>query len=593
MSSSSTLYNPTYHGNVNLQLNGNSNNNINSNGKNPSNSLGQSNQVIVNHVQSQQQHRNSPNSINNFIYNNSKSSQSHSPTVSLISSSSSSPTSSSSSPTQMSFGNNSNNQNGNIIITKHNSSPSHQQQGNMGFSSNGNNISAAKKSAALQSIAASIARSQQLANINQQQNSALANKILALTLENNGVSSSLVKSNTNIYYNSKVDTAASKAIHYCSQCSNSDCKAIHKSLTKPLNQNSQKNQHQQQPQQQTVNLSQSTALPSPSIAQPLSNFTNGNGSNTPTSSQQQQLARLFLTSKLEQLDKQSKLNNITPRNLLTNQKPTTNGDINNTNGTNQGTDNNSQSNQAANKMNFIFERRYPLVQLNSNFFNISAANPLGGSGSTESLINFINNAGQGSLLSPMTTSALLNNSQASNNGSNFHNHSSNRNILQYRGGHTNSHSGNLFSDEDNNATSSISSPSVSPKGTTMSFPLPISPTSSTDPIKSPPKSSNFSISVNNNNNSKPASQQLPVNANNISPPSNSSSPSSISSSSSVSLPSANKQQLMDEAGSDLVDSFPGLNRLDNLRYKNIMFLDQVSCKSTEPKSPVFVPLFST
>ena len=35
---------------------------------------------------------------------------------------------------------------------------------------------------------------------------------------------------------------------------------------------------------------------------------------------------------------------------------------------------------------------------------------------------------------------------------------------------------------------------------------------------------------------------------------------------------------MDEAAPDLVDAFPGLGRLDSLRYKNIMFLDQVSAK---------------
>lgn len=536
MSSSSTLYNTNHHNH--------------SNGINHQSNNGTTSHIInVSHSNSgmqQQQHRNSPlannNTNNSFIYT-SQSSLAPSPTISLISSSSSSPTSSSSSPTQLTYNSSGNKSNSSNII----------------FGNNSSNISAAKKTAALQSIAASIARSQQLSamnnntNNNQQmygqpnthQNSNLANKILALTLENNGVASSIVKSNTNIYYNSKVDTAASKAIHYCTQCSNSDCKAIHKSLTKPLNHN---NHHGNG----NVNLSQSQSLPTPLMSQPLSNVKNGSPvSNTPTSSQQQQLARKFLTSKLEQLDKQTKLANQSPMLPKTPIDQT------------KHIDTQSQQSNQFNKLlganvNFIFERRYPLVQLNSNFFNISASNPNGGS--TESLINFINNAGQSSLLSPMTTSALL-------SGSNLNNHSSSRNILQYRGG--NHGSQNLFSDDDNNLTSSISSPSVSPKGTS-SFPLPISPPSSHfDPIKSPPKSTSFSINVNNNSQSQ----------NNISPPSNTSSPSSISSSSLTSLPNASNnllQKQTDEVNNiEMTDSFPSLNRLDNLRYKNIMFLDQV------------------
>jgi hypothetical protein len=46
------------------------------------------------------------------------------------------------------------------------------------------------------------------------------------------VPSTVVKTNTNIYYNLKVDNFASKAVHYCLKCNNYNCKAIHKSLCK-------------------------------------------------------------------------------------------------------------------------------------------------------------------------------------------------------------------------------------------------------------------------------------------------------------------------------------------------------------------------
>jgi len=447
--------------------------------------------------QQQQQHRNSPNpnnAQNSFIFS-AQSNLAPSPTISLISSSSSSPTSSSSSPTQLSF-------------SSANNKPQQSSHSNNIFNGiqNSSSISAAKKTAALQSIAASIARSQQL-QPNTTPDSQLASKLLALTLQNNGVAASLVKSNTSIYYNSKVDTASSKAIHYCTHCSNSDCKAIHKSLAKPLLNN--------------VTVSQSAPLPSPLMAQSLSQPAT-------SSSQQQQLARMFLTSKLEQLDKQSKLQASLPKTPI---DSTTRGDL-------ASRDNQFNKLLGAN-VNFIFERRYPLVQLNSNFFNISASDPSGGS--TESLINFINSAGQSSLLSPATTSALL-------NGAHFHNHSSNRNVLQYRGGTNHTQSQNLFAPDDDHST--------------MSFPLPISPpTQHTETVRSPPKSTSFSVNFNGG-------------VGNGSPPSSSSSPSSVSSSSSAN--STGKQlQANEEAVTELNEAFPGLNRLDNLRYKNIMFLDQV------------------
>ncbi|CAF1015474.1 unnamed protein product [Brachionus calyciflorus] len=117
-----------------------------------------------------------------------------SPTISLLSSSSS-PSSSSSSPIQ--------------FIT------SNKMDSNM------------NKKSALSNISAAISKHQ---NLKQIPNS----KLINLIMDNNGVACSIVKSNTNIYYNLKVDAATSKAIHYCDKCTNPDCKAIHKNLTKPV-----------------------------------------------------------------------------------------------------------------------------------------------------------------------------------------------------------------------------------------------------------------------------------------------------------------------------------------------------------------------
>ena len=562
MSSSSTLFSSSYHvTNNNNNSNNNNNNKISSGTNTTSNSFNQLNgQPHLTMIKNNSGVASTAN--NSFIY-----SSAPSPTISLISSSSSSPTSSSSSPIQMAT----------------NSSSSFSNKSVM-FGNNSSNISAAKKTAALQNIAASIARSQQLslASINSSTNGAasnqnLANKILALTLENNGVACSVVKSNTNIYYNSKVDTAASKAIHYCTHCTNSDCKAIHKSLTKPLNAASSA-----LATTSSVNVSQSTPLPTPSMATPLFNNQNNQNtnatSNTPTSSQQQQLARLFLTSKLEQLDKQANLQRQHHQSI----KQHIGEHFNSSQQQHQQQQQQQHQNTQFNKLlganvNFIFERRYPLVQLNSNLFNISSSNPTGAAETqaSQSLINFINNAGPNSLrsLSPLSNSALtsaLSSLTGNNNSSSFHNHSSNRNIMQYRGGTNHTQSQNLFSSDDNE-TSSMSSPSVSPKGAATSFPVPISPSNTTvDALSmSPPKSTTFSINFN----------RLP---NAASPTSNSSSP--TSSSSSPSLNSSNNTttssslvQPKQPTPQPLLDDVDPMN-LNNLslRYKNILFLDQVS-----------------
>ena len=55
---------------------------------------------------------------------------------------------------------------------------------------------------------------------------------------NNGqpksVPCSFLRTNTNIYYNIKVDNSAKKSVHYCLTCSNYNCKSIHKSICKSL-----------------------------------------------------------------------------------------------------------------------------------------------------------------------------------------------------------------------------------------------------------------------------------------------------------------------------------------------------------------------
>lgn len=88
------------------------------------------------------------------------------------------------------------------------------------------------RKSALSNITAAIAKHQNPKSPN--------SKLINMIVDSNGVACSVVKSTTNIYYNLKVDAATSKAIHYCDKCTNPDCKAIHKNLTKPvLLQNSQ------------------------------------------------------------------------------------------------------------------------------------------------------------------------------------------------------------------------------------------------------------------------------------------------------------------------------------------------------------------
>ena len=501
-----------------------------------------------------------------------------SPTISLISSSTQS---SGSSPIQ-------------IINTKTSQLNTTSNNGptNIIFGNNSSNISAAKKIAALQNIAASIAKSQQLASfsntnlstmnqngnsnigINNGQNSTanLTSKILALTIENNGVACSLVKSNTNIYYNSKVDTAASKAIHYCTHCTNSDCRAIHKSLSKPLllnNSNTQQtiqsqpvqllNGHtnqsrlnaqqqigrlflsqqgqQQQQQQQTNHQIQAK----PQMAQQLKNSLN-------TSQQQQQQLQQQLQQQQQQQHQQQQQQQ-----------------------QQQNNNQNSQFNKLLGaNINFIFERRYPLVQLNSNLLNAISSNAgfnntnnsTGPTLSTTSqmntndrnaqLIDFMNSNRQGLMpsLSSSSSSTFNNNNNTNNNASlSQQEQQLQRQMLISRSAVQNGIYPTNSIAEDLTDLSSSSSP----PGGVHSFPV-------AKLENSKPKSTSFSINFNrpaNNQTATVPQQQQQV----------------------VQPPVQQQQQISpaDELDSSLSDSsFPvNLNNL-SLRYKNILFLEQVS-----------------
>jgi hypothetical protein len=161
---------------------------------------------------------------------------------------------------------------------------------------------------------------------------------------NGGVACQIVKSNTNIYYNLKVDTSASKAIHYCDNCTIPDCKAIHRSLTRPLSSNTNSN-----------NLNNNGDLIDSSQSSLRSRLLNRQ---TPAG-----LTRIFLQ----------------PTHFPSNNSALSLPSTPNSPSTPNLNNSNNQKLSGAN-INFIFERRYPLVQLNSNFLNSG-----GGSGSPDSL----------------------------------------------------------------------------------------------------------------------------------------------------------------------------------------------------------------
>lgn len=157
-----------------------------------------------------------------------------------------------------------------------------------------------------------------MGNGSKQQQPVVNSKLINSSLnDSNGVACQIVKSNTNIYYNLKVDSAASRAIHYSDNCTNSDCKAIHKSLSRSV--------------QTGEDTSGRSRL-------------NSTGSNKP-------LTRIFLAPANSAIATQAS------------QQMSKNGaSIVN------GLPNNAANNRLSN-INFVFERRYPAAQLNSNFLS--------------------------------------------------------------------------------------------------------------------------------------------------------------------------------------------------------------------------------
>ena len=546
----------------NSGLNNNNNNNNSTNNK----SLNTSNQTVNDSGISSAQ------SLSSFTFTSPTNSSSiPSPTISLLSSSSSSPSSSSSSPIS------------NLLIpssntnTSANLNQSLNKLANLNSSqlSKDNEITSAKKSAALSNISATIAKHQLLQQLNGAKsptniNSSINNKLLSLSLDNNnnsssnGVACSLVKSNTNIYYNLKVDTNASKAIHYCNHCTNSDCKAIHKSLTKPL-------------------IAHSQPVAQPSVTTSL---TSNSSNNNPRLSAAQPLARIFLSPQLQPHQQiQLQPAPLSPTQLA-------NSSFTNANQSSQQNQQQNQNNQF-NKLlganiNFIFERRYPLVQLNSNLLNTATGQLQSPTSNTNVSTSFSNNNNSEPLqLSPSSSPSatqLLN--SALNQLA-----QPNRHILISRGGnngafgHNNTHNNHhhhSFKQNENNELAS------SP--TTLSFPLPLSPSphnnnhhqqssfilqSNANPASPTSKSATFSINFNRlpmNNASSLSNRRHLLQHVNESNDSN-----GISNNSNNNSLNHDQYELnIDETQPSPTSMFPiNLNNL-NLSYKNILFLDQVN-----------------
>jgi hypothetical protein len=401
-----------------------------------------------------------------------------------------------------------------------------------------------------------------------------------------GVACSIVKSNTNIYYNSKVDTATSKAIHYCNHCTNPNCKAIHKSLTKPLIAHSQ-------PLQLSSTPSLSTSLLSP---------TNPNRSNSSNSSSSSS-TRIFLS----------------PNNNQTLSSSISSPSINNQSSHNNANTNNNQFNKLLGgaNINFIFERRYPLVQLNSSLFNATNALHSPSSPTNEA----------SSLTSALNQLATQTPTNHHHNHHHHHLNHSTRHPLRYGGSsgvHRLTSSPSSTQSLLNDENSSSMSPPTTP--TPQSFPLPFSPqlNLNNDYVGKQPPS--FSINLNrllatpsssinsqtttnninnnnNNNNSNNRRQLLNTQNQQLLQQLNEAIDQQglgdilrknlFSGSNESTKPLANslqpQQQLQqspsnlaseenDDAPNSPTSMFPfNMNNL-NLRYKNIMFLDQVNLR---------------
>jgi hypothetical protein len=436
-----------------------------------------------------------------------------------------------------------------------------------------NGISAAKKSAALSNITATIAK--QLQQLNQQavansspnklisnpnsinliassSNNALANggaNKLTFSLDannnNNGVACSLVKSNINIHYNQKVESNANRAIHYCNKCTNSECKAIHKSLSefgKPFvahaSSNDMANTNKTVQLNPVANLNKSNLVT-------LSNE-NSNAMSNQMMMNNPQLTRIFVGPQIQQ-HQQIKLHPLNPATLAAtvNQNSTSSSSISpgslsstsssslgNAGSTQQANTASANSKQLGANINFIFERRYPLVQLNSNLLN-DVTNQANGSSDPQSLHQprhiVISRAGH------------------------HHHHNLNQinNYLNKTG----------VSNQTNNGNESTTSQSQPQSHQTLSFPLPLSPSSlhavAAAAALAAAHSSSFIANSNNNNVPNGKSPTFSINFNRL-PVNNSNNNNNNNNNSTLSK--------------DVVDD---LNNPNNLRYRNILFLDQV------------------
>ena len=517
-----------------------------------------------------------------------------SPTISLISSSSSSPSSASSSPISNLLSNSSmiNNNNGHSLNTSLNKLVAE----------------SAKKSAALSNISATIAKHQK----NQLIGSLAPAKTAKLNQESangGGVSCAIVKSNTNIYYNSKVETAASKAIHYCNQCTNVNCGAVHKSLTKPLIAHSQPLQLTATPLFSSPLLANTGNISHRSVNS-SGNSSSGNFGNTSGNSGNS-------SGNFGSFGNSINNNNISSssstRIVLSPQPPTPNQmQVTNSASQQSNVAQNAQSSQNSqfNKLlganiNFIFERRYPLVQLNSNLFNTAVA------GTAQPLQNAQDPTTTQTLtsaLNQLATQSIANQQQLLHHQQ--YPATSTRHPLKYASNHHRGGSHDMsshrfsFSGDENEAANT---PPTVPTSPLSSFPLPGN--APVSPVSPSGKPSTFSINFNRllpsqqsntpqatsslnrrhllNSQNQLLLQQINeaiensnLNSFNTSNHNTNNNNNSDSTSSNSNNAKKRDQFATSDLVTDLEDTsinpmFPiNLNNL-NLRYKNIMFLDQV------------------
>jgi hypothetical protein len=376
----------------------------------------------------------------------------------------------------------------------------------------------------------------------------------------------------------KVDSNATKAIHYCNQCSNADCKAVHKSLTKPL-------------------IAHSQQIQSPatlSTAQSLSGAA------------QQPMARIFLAP--QQSHQQIRFHNAQNANRDLAANPANHANPSSPSNPSSSQQQNSQFNKLLGaNINFIFERRYPLVQLNSNLMNQSLLNSLNGAPSSPSA------------LSPKQIGAntnnnyniIINNNEKSAGGGGGGNVSQQRHFLisssrnNSPSSPSSAHQNNLSQINNYLKSSSVASELGLGGDSSASFPLPLSPTAAAAALAAQ------SGSTSSSGGSKPGAT-FSINFNRL-PSSGTSSPTPILATVGSNMQQQGgrqfltNQQLLQQLNNAIENTnslmhldannnnnnnnnnstcnvsetgptfnFPNnLNNLSNLRYRNILFLDQV------------------